>query len=179
MIQRHYCLASPDEGRSALGDQLDCPECRIALLESFRSAPEAPEIEQAKQRHPSGRLPHLSVPADSARIIDLYREPDGLAADPNLCPFCGKRRADMQAHVEGCHPAEFEAFVAGSPPIHITEHGVDPDPDQPGGDWFVRCTCGWTRIGSYARDAGRGTAARLARIKAERHRAHPEEDEDQ
>lgn len=119
------------------GHEFDCPGCRAALLESFRPSPEVPE--QARQRS----LPHLSVPADSARTVDLGRYSE---------PF-----------------AETDA-------AHITEHGTDPDPDQPGGDWFVRCSCGWSETGHYARDGvGERTATRLAGIKAQKHRENPED----
>jgi hypothetical protein len=148
-IVKHYCL----DGEHRLGQEFDCPKCRVLLLEAFRSAPEAPDpLEEAKQRHPSGRLPHLSVPADSARTVDLYREPDDRRTDP----FTEEQEN----------------------PAHITEHGVDPDPDQPGGEWFVHCSCGWIETGHYARDGmGETTAGRLAKIKAQKHRDNPEDDQ--
>jgi len=140
MILKHICL----DGEDRPGDEMDCTVCRALLLEAFRASPEAPDaLEQARQRHPSGRLPHLSVPADSARTVDLYREHPGRATEPFPQP-------DAK---------------------HITEHGVDPDPDQPGGDWFARCTCGWSDTGHYARDGmGERTADRLAKFKAQKHR---------
>ncbi len=152
MISNHWCL----DGEQRLGLEFDCPKCRALLLEAFRAAPEAQDpLEEAKQRHPSGRdRPHLILPEGSAQTIDLYREPTGERTD---------------------------AFTEEQQnPAHITEHGVDPDPDQPGGDWFVRCTCGWSDTGHYARDGmGERTAARLARIKADNHRRVPESGEEQ
>lgn len=140
MIFKHWCL----DGEERLGQEMDCPKCRALLLEAFRATPEVPDpVEEAKKRHPSGRLPHLSVPADSARTLDLYPE----------------------------HGGDRDPFTEGQQNPHITEHGVDPDPDQPGGDWFARCSCGWTETGHYARDgAGPVVAARLAALKADKHR---------
>lgn len=63
-----------------------------------------------------------------------------------------------------------EAWEGQTP--HVTEHGLDPDPDQPGGDWYAICTCGWRESGHYARDTSvaQQTAARLAKLKALKHR---------
>lgn len=145
MIFRHTCL----DGEDRLGLETDCPKCRALLLEAFRAPADLPvrpdPLQQAMDRHPSGRLPHLSVPADSARTIDLH-------------PFTEEQQN----------------------PRHITEHGTDPDPDQPGGDWFVRCSCGWFESGHYARDGvGERTANRLAALKAGNHRRAPESGDEQ
>lgn len=134
---KHTCL----DGRDRSGDEFDCKECRLLLLEVFRS-PVVPEPTVS----PEGPLPHLSVPADSARTVDLglYHEPEG-----RTDPF---PETDVR---------------------HVTDHGTEDDPDQPGGEWFVRCTCGHSETGHYTRDSGRQVADRLARMRAARHRENP------
>lgn len=89
------------------------------------------------------QLPRI-VPGERIRPWDLYPEPEGQVAEPF---------------------AEEDA-------AHITEHGLDPDPDQPGGDWYAACSCGWRESGHYARDTSvaQQTAARLAKLKALQHR---------
>lgn len=64
----------------------------------------------------------------------------------------------------------------GQPPVHLTDHGTEPDPDQPGGDWYASCSCGWSETGRYVRDGGQPMAERLAHIKANEHRKNPEDD---
>lgn len=95
-------------------------------------------------RQPPEVRPHLILPEGSARTVNLYPEPEGRVTEP----FSEEDAA------------------------HITDHGLEPDPDQPGGDWYAACSCGWRESGHYARDtsAAQQTAARLARIKAARHR---------
>lgn len=137
MNQVHLCLADPASGRSAPGDQADCPQCRRVLLLSFLVPADAPEVIQP----PATDGPHLMVPDRFTRSLEL-RPP----ADPDPGP------PDTRTHV--------------------TEHGIEPDPDQPGGEWFARCTCGWSETGHYNVHGPRSgqVAGRLAKLKALKHR---------
>jgi len=146
MINTHTCL----DGEDRLGPELDCPHCRAGLLEAFRTSPDAPEApesprEAAVRRHPSGSLPHLQVPPESARTVPF--------PDRESEPFTDEQQ-EPEIHT------------------HTTEHGAEPDPfaDDGSGDWFARCSCGWSDGGHYARPAGLPVAARLAKLRAQKHR---------
>jgi hypothetical protein len=77
-------------------------------------------------------------------------------------------------------PLTEQEWLDGAPPDEAPEHmmavSAVPHADRPGGVWSATCSCGWRRSGAYARDGmGRTAAARLARILAQRHLAHPDE----
>lgn len=148
-ITFHVSLADP-AGDNHPGPEFDCPRCRAALLEAFRSPADAQvprpaydPVEQAKQRHPSGRDLHVAEPEHG-----LYPEPENRRTDP----FTEEQQ---------------------SPEVHTTEHGIEDDPDVVGGEWFARCSCGWSDGGTYAHQAH--AAGRLAKLRADAHRRDPQE----
>lgn len=121
----------------------------------------------------------LDCPRCRTQLLDAFRRPADAeearrrhpSAQPHLIP-----PEKFSRMVELRPPAE-PGPAAGTDAEHITEHGVDPDPDQPGGDWFARCSCGWSTSGHYARDGmGQRAAGRLAELRARSHRQHPDEE---
>lgn len=143
MILKHTCL----DGEDRLGTEFDCPYCRAGLLDAFRTSPDTDESprEAAMRRHPSGRLPHVEVPPGMARPVPFQERETEPFSDEHQSP---------EIHT------------------HTTEHGAEPDPfaDDGSGDWFARCSCGWSDGGHYARPAGLPVAARLAKLRAQKHR---------
>jgi hypothetical protein len=168
-IQKHWCAVE----KVRPGDQLDCPDCRAGLLAAFRRPADEPE--------PLPVHGPVAGPVAPAHPAEHY-----------LCPFCPELldNADqLSEHVEFVHTDRFGAW-SGHPSSpapqpgklvwpeeqepniieHTTDFEVDPREDGPGGTWRAWCSCGWEAAGLYARNTGQLPAARLARIKADRHR---------
>lgn len=173
----HYCLDAVQRS----GFEFDCPRCRALMLEAFRAP--AALLEQSAEQHPNdcpfcrtstnpdlrdhirnvhpeqfvswaahpsaapADHPHLMIPPEAARTVPF---PDRISD-----PFTDEQQA---------------------PPIaeHTTLHSTTPDDEGPGGLWRAACSCGWSETGHYARATGQPVADRLARLKAEQHRNHPE-----
>lgn len=191
MMQRHACMT----GGVRTGDTYDCPQCRGWLLEAFR-APVAtpvppqpvivPEVRSCPfcahvragiadlSRHIHSDHPaeyaswkaHPAVRSQPHRTLPLDPDSDLSPEEQEICAYCARPMAERACAFCASVPAE-----AGE---HVTEHGTEDDPDQPGGDWFARCSCGWVQTGHYARDGmGAHTAGRLAKITAQQHRSNP------
>lgn len=59
---------------------------------------------------------------------------------------------------------------------HSTLADTRPNENAPGGTWFVACTCGWSKVGKYARtnEIAEAVALRLANAFGEQHEKDPE-----
>lgn len=194
MIRKHQCL---DGNMERLGDAPDCPKCRAALLDSFRSPADVPET--GLRTAPNLFHPHLLVPPEHARTVPLDPEDAGHTVVHGTQPYtdgraggiwralckCGWRREGRYAgpryraqaedvakqHADG-HLAEAGLDETRHLPEtqHITNAVVVPHADRPGGTWRAACTCGWHETGGYARDGmGESSAKRLADLKARAH----------
>lgn len=109
--------------------------------------------------------------------------PDGdtRRGDEFDCGFCrawllGAFRTAPQPHLIVPDPGRTVALGPSPVREHVLDYGTEPDPDQPGGDWYASCSCGWSETGRYVRDGGQPMAERLASIKANEHRKNPEDD---
>lgn len=190
----HLCLARPEEGRSAPGDQFDCPECRVVLLDAFRDP--APVPEPRITSTPGARFPHL-IMGDSGRTVDLGTPPAapcapvwGTHPEPNrsgggiwrvVCN-CGWRkegRYGLNARLRAEQVArEWAQVHREDRDAHTTQVRVDAFSFQPGGWYLAECSCGWQSRGLWDRHQGEAWARGQAEAAAEYHRKHPEEGED-
>lgn len=67
------------------GDQIDCEPCRAALLAAFRPSPDQVTEEEIIQRLPPyrhGGQPHLTVPPEHTRTVDLGAHPVQYYVEP-------------------------------------------------------------------------------------------------
>lgn len=56
---------------------------------------------------------------------------------------------------------------------HDTTADTLPNSFTVGGTWSVGCTCGWSKVGNYARDTGEAVALRLAGLIGLEHERNP------
>ena len=104
-------------------------------------------------------------------ITHLCPDGDTRRGDEFDCGFCrawllnGFRTPASTPHLIVTDPGQ--TVPLGPPPVqeHLTDYGVEPDPDQPGGDWFASCSCGWTDTGRYVRDGGQPMAESCVKFK--------------
>lgn len=146
----HVALGDP-EGPAHTGYEADCPACRVALLEAFRAPADIPVQDgrrAVEARHPSGGGPHPGW----ARTTDLGHPQEH--ANPAIPP---------------------DGWLDQDPDIavHTTKHGITESTVAEGGTWWALCSCGWKANGTYAHEESRPAAARLAQIKAVKHRENP------
>jgi len=152
----HLCLARPEEGHSAPGDQFDCPECRVVLLDAFRdpATPPLPTITST----PGAQSSPLLVP-DPGRTV--YLSPSGRCLDPELCsrdepcPECERARQAPCAPVWG---------------VHFT-------PGLRSGIWRAVCNCGWRKEGPFL-PGGAPRAEQVAKEWAQSHLTASMDEED-
>lgn len=193
MIRKHQCL---DGNTERLGDSWDCPKCRVALLDSFRTSPGIPET--GLRTTPNLFHPHLIVPPEHTRTVPLDVDEAEHTVIHGTQPFtdgraggiwravcrCGWRREGRYAGPRYRAQAEEvarqhadahvdEAELTPPQPLpeteHITNAVVIPNTGRQGGIWKAACTCGWHEHGSYGRDTGEGPARRLADLKTKAH----------
>lgn len=180
----HVSLADP-AGDNHPGPEFDCPKCRAALLEAFRSPASAAEVRPNKcpfctgslnpdlmdhvrnthpkkflswKQHPANRDRRVAAAAPEAETADLYAEPPTAPTGNRTDPFTDK---ELDPEIQ----------------VHETEHGVEEDPDVVGGEWYARCSCGWSDGGTYGHEIH--SAGRLAKLRADAHRRRPKKGTDQ
>jgi hypothetical protein len=149
VIFHHYCL----DGSNRTGQETDCEVCRVRLLEAFR----APYV-----------LPPEPAPA------------------PNGCPYCAVSfNPDLAEHIRSVHPDRdvVRGVVHGLPvsiapepgpgTVHDTVSMIEPPPEgMVVGDWYVRCSCGFHRWGTYIKHY---IAENIVQSWITFHTNHPEE----
>ena len=147
-IAGHFC---PSRGRSRIGDEFDCPECRASLLTAFRE--------------PVGDYRPMNAP--------IRPVPPKLTVDLGLCAYCNHPR-----HTE-LHCSVFCGCTLGSPCERWYAIGRMDDPHRvmyavQDGAWAAQCRCGWRKSGRFYAQ-GPAEALSVTHSWAERHRHFPEE----
>lgn len=151
-IMMHLCLARPERGRSAPGDQFDCPQCRVVLLDAFRDPADVPEPVTV----PDTVRPHLIVDSPGRTVpISLN------------CPVCGE---EFLSHRLSDHVLEVHSPVPQGPSVHATAIDVRWFGIPQTGAWFARCSCGWERAGRWGKAQGPTWAKGQAQAAAETHK---------
>lgn len=135
VITGHYC---PARGRSRLGHEADCPECRALLLEAFR---EPGDSDYRPANMPLEPEPwHPSLP----RMSPGERVTAGLTA-LGRCSGC----AHPEHSALYCSP---ECVCADGLPVLWSEtagHGRLVRHAVADLRWALRCSCGWRMDGNH------------------------------
>lgn len=192
----HACFGSVGF-RTAPGDQFDCPDCRVRLLEAFREPAQAAgpwAVQPVAQEPESGCMePELCTAADPCPVC----EPDDELAPPGPHALQhrvtgGMRRGVWEARCScgwsvrghwGLGPLDLPNWVTSRPMAQAEaerrcaehwlansgSHVVHGALDDTGA-YKVTCSCGWTRTGTTE---SRETALRLVQAWTEEHKRNP------
>lgn len=181
---RHDALGQP--GETHPGHELDCPECRLALGEAFRTPvpPPPPETPSWTGEHVTWLRvdPFTDGPGGTWAVGCEcgWGESGGYARD-GMGEQTARRLATLKAQRHREDPAapapDGRPHLMVPPdhtrtvdlnPVHTAQHTALTDPGHPGsGMWSASCSCGWAVGGRWGDDTSDIHDFTHARLKAE------------